>query len=119
MVKRAAFEDNALSALNIVSDAKKEAEAIVAQAKNDARATLLDSEALAKKEYANIIFAANTEAEQLKIKALSDVENERRSLHLELREKVITIALRANEKFFGQKEANADFIKQVMKDIKL
>ena len=119
MAKRAAFEENTHAAAHIVSDAQKEAAAIVAAAKNDARATLTDAEALAKKEQANILAAAAVEAEQVKTKALADVDNERRALYSELREKVVSIALRANEKFFGQKDANADFIKQVMKDIKL
>lgn len=116
MIKRAAFEENTHAAVHIVSDAQKEAVLIAQAAKNEARATLADAEALAKKEHANILAAAAMEAQQIKTKALADVDNERQALYSELRDKVLSIALHANEKLFGKSEANAEFIRQSMKE---
>lgn len=39
-------------------------------------------------------------------------------LHNELRTKVLSIALRANEKLFGKSGANAEFITQAIKEEK-
>lgn len=77
---------------------------------------ITDSEGLAKKEYSLILSDARREAEQIKIKASKDIENERQALHNELREKVLSIALRANEKLFGKNETNREFIAKVLKD---
>jgi len=79
---------------------------------------IADSEGLAKKEHALIIADALKEAEQLKAKAAQDIEREREILHDELRTKVLSIALRANEKLFGKNQANAEFITQVIKEEK-
>jgi F-type H+-transporting ATPase subunit b len=114
--KREAFEENARAAEHIISDARKEAGIIMDAAKNEARAIITDSEALAKKEYSLILSDARKESEQIKVKASKDIENERQALHNELREKVLSIALRANEKLFGKNEANADFIAKVIKE---
>lgn len=84
----------------------------------EARSMLADSEGLAKKEYTLIIADARNEAEQIKLKASKDIENERLSLHNELRERVLSIALRANEKLFGKNEANAEFIAKIIKEEK-
>ncbi|MDD2916371.1 MAG: ATP synthase F0 subunit B [Candidatus Gracilibacteria bacterium] len=116
--KREAFEENARAAEHIISDARKEAGTIMDAAKNEARAIVADSEALAKKEYSLILSDARKEAEQIKVKASKDIENERQALHNELRERVLSIALRANEKLFGKSEANAAFIAQVLKEEK-
>ena len=117
--KKRIFDENAHAAEHIISNAGKEAATILEKAKNEARAIVADSEGLAKKEYSLILSDARKEAEQIKIKASKDIENERVQLHEELRDKVLSIALHANEKLFGKKEANADFIKQVMKDTSL
>lgn len=114
--KREAFEENARAAEHIISDARKEASAITEAAKNEARALVADSEGLAKQEYALIVADARKEAEQIKAKASKDIENERQALHAELRERVLSIALRANEKLFGKKEANAEFVAQMVKE---
>lgn len=114
--KRQALEENARAAEHIVIDAQNEATAIVDTAKKEARAIMSDSEELAKKEYALTLANARKEAEQIKTKASKDIENERQALHSELRERVLSIALRANEKLFGKKEANAEFIAQMVKE---
>ncbi len=116
--KREAFEANARAAEHLISDAWKEAAGIVETAKKEARAIVADSEGLAKQEYALIVADARKEAEQMKTKASKDIENERVSLHNELRDKVLFIALRANEKLFGKSQANAEFIAQTIKDEK-
>ena len=117
-LKREAFETNARAAEHIISDAWKEASSILEAAKNQSRVMIADSEGLAKKEHALIIADALKEAEQLKAKAAQDIEREREILHDELRTKVLSIALRANEKLFGKNQANAEFITQVIKEEK-
>lgn len=114
--KQRLFEENTLAAAHLISNASKEAVSIVEAAKVEARTMLTDSEGLAKKEYSLIIADARNESEQMKQKASKDIENERLSLYTELREKVLSIALRANEKLFGKNEANVQFITKIIKE---
>ncbi len=116
--KQRLFDENTLAAKHLISNAWKEAAAILEAAKNEARAIVADSEWLAKKEYTLIVSDARAEAGQIKQKATKDIENERLSLYSELREKVLSIALRANEKLFGKSSANAEFITQAIKEEK-
>jgi F-type H+-transporting ATPase subunit b len=116
--KRETFEENARASEHIISDARHEAGVIIEAAKSEARSLVADAEGLAKQEHVLIIAEARKEAEQIKTKASKDIENERQALHNELRDKVLSIALRANEKLFGKNEANAQFIAQVIKEEK-
>ena len=87
-------------------------------AKNEARTIVADSEGLAKKEYTLIIADARREAEQIKLKASKDIENERQALYNELRNRVLSIALKANERLFGKTEANTEFITKIIQEEK-
>lgn len=116
IAKREVFEESLRTSTHIISDARHEASGIIDEAKNEARSIVAESENIAKREYDQIIAEAHRGAEQVKAKGLQDIENERRTLYDEMRDKVLTIALRANEKFFGQKNANASFIEQAVKE---
>ena len=116
--KREALEENIHASKHIIFDAGKEAAALMESAKNEARAIVADSEGLAKKEYALIVADARREAEQIKLKASKDIENERQALYNELRDRVLSIALRANERLFGKTEANTEFITKIIQEEK-
>lgn len=116
IAKREVFEESLRTSTHIISDARHEASGIIDEAKNEARNIVAEAEKIAKKEQELIIAEARREADQIKAKGLQDIENERRTLYDEMRDKVLAIALRANEKFFGQKNANASFIEQAVKE---
>lgn len=114
--KQAELEENIRAADHIISKARKEADEIADAAKKEAKEIVAQSESLAKKEASTIVAGARTEVEQMKAKAELDIANERKSLEVAMQDRVLDIALRLNEKLFGKKEANADFIKQAMKN---
>jgi len=116
IAKREVFEESVRTSTHIISDARREAGVIVETARQEAREIIADGENMAKKESSLILSDARREAEQIKTKAAQEIENERRALYDEMRDKVLAIALRANEKFFGQKNANASFIEQAVKE---
>lgn len=94
---------------------EKEIETLLSQAKKETQDMISQAEMLAKKGADTIITQAKQEAEQIKIKALQDISEEREVLYKEIRERVLSIALRANEKLFGKKEANREFITEIIK----
>lgn len=97
--------------------ARKQAEAIVEDAKREGKNIREESKTLAKQEASLILFEANKEAEAVRAKGVADVENERRALEESLRAKVVSVALKINEKVFGKSEANAELVKSLAKDI--
>lgn len=95
---------------------EKEITVLLDQAKKDVQDMVLQAETRAKQEAVSILNQAKQEAEQIKAKALKDIDGEREALYEELRERVLSIALRANERLFGKKEANAEFIAQIARE---
>lgn len=98
-------------------DARKKAEDIVNEAKREGKTIREESKTLAKQESSLIVFEANKEADAVRAKALSDIDSERRALEESLRAKVVSVALKINEKVFGKSEANAELVKNLAKDL--
>ena len=71
----------------------------------------------ARKEAETIRTEAATEAELARKKGFADVEHERKVLADTMKQKVIDVALKMNEKLFGKNEANEQFLKNSHKDI--
>ncbi|MDQ1343599.1 MAG: synthase subunit b [Patescibacteria group bacterium] len=97
--------------------ARKKAAGIVEEAKREGKNIREESKTLAKQEASLIVFEANKEAEAVRAKGLADIGNERRALEESLRAKVVSVALKINEKVFGKSEANADLVKSLAKDL--
>lgn len=116
--KQAELEENVRAADHIMSKARSEANNITDAAKKEAKDIVAQGENLAKKEASLLVAAAREESQQIKNKAELDIANERKSLENAMKEKVLSVALKLNEKLFGKKDANADFIKQAMKEQK-
>ena len=83
------------------------------RAKEDAKKIREESKTLAKQEATDIVSVANATAESIRQKGLSEVENERRALEAEMQSKVLSVALTLNEKLFGKKETNREFIETI------
>ncbi|OIP52131.1 hypothetical protein AUK10_04050 [Candidatus Gracilibacteria bacterium CG2_30_37_12] len=98
------------------ADADKMVHDILEHARRDALAMKTQAETLAKKETALMITRANEEIMAMKAKAELDVANERKQMEGAMQDRILTIALKLNERLFGAKESNADFIKQAMKE---
>jgi len=97
-------------------EADKTAHEVLARARQDAIAIKAQAEVLAKKESSLMISRANGEITEMKAKAELDLANAHKQLETAMKDRILTIALSLNEKLFGKKEANADFIKQAMKE---
>jgi F0F1-type ATP synthase membrane subunit b/b' len=100
-----------------IERAEKEAKDIVESAKREGKNIREESKTVAKQEASLIVFSANKEADAVRAKAGTDIENERRSLEESLRAKVVSVALKINEKMFGKSEANAEFVKNAAKGL--
>lgn len=114
--KRAKIDSLAadIEAQKLETDQK--AQDLVEQARREALAIKTQAETLAKKESSLMISRANEEIAAMKAKAGLDLANERKQLEIAMKDRVLDIALSLNAKLFGKKEANADFIKQAMKE---
>lgn len=111
-LKRKDLEDAHLKLHTLKDDAKKEAKEIIDDAKKEAHFIKVQWESLAKEETIAIINEAKEESERIKAKALLDVDNERKAMNSIMKEKILEVALKLNEKLFKQSEANIDFIKK-------
>ncbi len=98
------------------ADADKMVHDILEHARRDALAMKTQAETLAKKETSIMIARANEEIMAMKAKAELDIANERKQMEGAMKDRILSIALSLNEKLFGKNGANADFIKQAMKE---
>ena len=115
--KRAELERSTELAAQAEADARAKAEAILDEAKREGKSIREESKTLAKQEASLIVFEANKEADAVRAKGLADVESERRALEESLRAKVVSVALKINEKVFGKSESNAELVKNLAKDL--
>lgn len=115
--KRAELERSSELAAQAEADARAKAEEIVNEAKREGKSIREESKTLAKQEASLIVFEANKEADAVRAKGLADVESERRALEESLRAKVVSVALKINEKVFGKSESNAELVKNLAKDL--
>lgn len=114
--KRAKIDSIAADIETQKAESDKKAHDLIDHARREAIAIKTQAEALAKKESSLMISRANEEIAAMKAKAELDLVNERKQLETAMKDRILTIALSLNEKLFGKKEANADFIKQAMKE---
>lgn len=115
--KRAELERSTELAAQAEADARAKAEAILDEAKREGKSIREESKTLAKQEASLIVFEANKEADAVRAKGLADVDSERRALEESLRAKVVSVALKINEKVFGKSESNAELVKNLAKDL--
>ncbi len=104
-------------AQNAVEAAKNEAHRIIETAKQEGKSIRAESKSLAKQEASLITFEANKEADAIRAKAETDIGAERRAMEVEMKAKIVDVALKINEKIFGKSEANARFVESAAKDL--
>ena len=104
--KRIKLEEDISSSAHIVDDARI-----------DAKTMANEIVEIARKEAETIRTEAATEAELARKKGFADVEHERKVLADTMKQKVLDVALKMNEKLFGKNEANEQFLKNSHKDI--
>lgn len=117
--KRTKLEEDIANSAHIVDNANMEAKKILDASRMDARNTANEIVENARKEADSIKTEATAEAELARKKWFADVEYERKILSEEMKQKVLQVAIKINEKFFGKNEANEQFLKNSHKDITL
>lgn len=115
--KRAKLEKDAEASAHIIDIANVEANKIRDEARIDAKNMASEIIENARKESEDILADASKEAELARQKAFSDIEYERKTLKEEMKQKVISVAVKMNEKLFGKNEANEQFLRNSQKDI--
>ena len=110
--KRTQLEKDHAASVHIIDDAKLEARKILEASNKDAKnaaATILEN---ARKSAEEMALEAQREAEHARQKGFADIEHERKALKEEMQQRVIDVALKMNEKLFGEKnDANVEFLK--------
>lgn len=115
--KREKLEKDIANSAYIVENANAEASKILDASRIDARNMANEIIENARKDADTMRADAARDAEEARKKGFADVEHERRTLREEMKEKVISVALKMNEKIFGKNEANEQFLKNSHKDI--
>lgn len=115
--KRIKLEADIANSAHIIDNANAEAAKILDSSRVDARNLANEILENARKDADNMRADAALEAEEARKKGFADVEHERRTLREEMKERVISVALKMNEKLFGKNEANEQFLKNSHKDI--
>lgn len=98
--KRAELEKQLAEAHSLLADAREEGEKIIDRAKVDAKIMGAEIVENARKEATEITARANADADSARSKGFAQVEQERKAIAEELKNKVLDIALRLNEKLF-------------------
>lgn len=117
--KRKDLEEKLAKQTNILEDAHAQADNIVDQARVDARMVAAEITDNARKEASEIVAKAHADADAARTKGFADIEHERKMIKEELKNRVIDVALKMNEKLFSKNDANADFLKNSAKNIEL
>jgi F-type H+-transporting ATPase subunit b len=115
--KRVMLDEQLQKSEHILSDAHNQATNIIDEAKLSAKIVASEITENARKEGAEIVARAHADADAARTKGFADVAHERKMIALELKGKVIDIALKMNEKLFGKNESNVEFIKNNAKNI--
>lgn len=115
--KRKQLEKDIADSAHIRKNAQLEAQKLLDDSRIDARNMANDIVENARKEADSIVLQANSDAEMARKKGFADVEHERKNLREEMKQKVLSVAIKMNEKLFGKNEANEQFLKHSHKDI--
>jgi len=118
-LKRKELEEAHSTMEELKKCAKVEAKWIIDDAKKEALTIKKQNEIVARQEATNLVEEAKNEATKIKSKAMQDIDNERKTLYSDLRDKVLDVALKLNEKLFTKSDANADFIKKTLEKEKI
>lgn len=110
--KRTELEKKLAESDSILAKAKEESENIIDKARVEAKIMGAEIVENARKEGAEIAARAHADADAARAKGFAQVEQERKAMTEELKNKVLDVALKLNEKLFGKNEANVDFLKK-------
>lgn len=115
--QRTQLEKDIKNSAHIVENAQMEAKKILDDSRLDAKNMANDILDNARNEADAIMQQANTDAELARKQGFADIEHERKNLREEMKQKVLSVALKMNEKLFGKNDANEQFLKNTHKDI--
>jgi len=101
-----------VEAQNKMEETEKEAERILEEARTKAAEIEKYATDISKKNSQQIIEKAEKEAEHIIVSGKNDIEKERLSMIESMKDKVVGLSLKLNEKIFGEKSANKDFMEK-------
>ena len=114
----ASFDNTEKELAEKIEAAESESKKILDDARNQANNITTDATELAKKSKEKIIADAQMEADSKKNNALADIEKERLSMVNEMKDKVVDLSLKLNEKIFKDEKANKDFMQKELETLK-
>ena len=95
-----------------MSLAKQQKEAMLDEARQTTSALMKESEVIAKEKAQKIIAKANLATKAILDWARRETEKERLTMLAQLKEHIIDMSLRLNEKMFGKKTVNREFLEK-------
>lgn len=102
-----------------MAQAEADKQAILEQARHQAKNMMIEIEALANQKSVDIILAAEKQAELELQWARRQLEKERISMLAQMKSKIVDISLRLNEKLFDDAGVDRKFMEQEMKGLKI
>ncbi len=102
----------------LISQAKKDWETILGDARKKADLLIADAENLAKSKRESILLKAKWESESMIEGAKADIEKEKLSMLEWVKSKLVDIVLKFNRKLFSEEKLNKDFLEKSLANIK-
>lgn len=97
--------------------AEQNREEMMDETRKTTKQLMQESEDIAKQKAQEIISNANAQAISILEGGKREVEKERLSMLAQMKEHIVDVSLKLNEKMFGEKDAAKEFIKKEIQDI--
>ena len=101
-----------------MSLARQQKDEMLEQARHTTAALMKESEVISREKAATIIKHANRQALAILDGWKRELEKERRSMLSQMKEHIIDVSLKLNEKMFGDKKMSREFIEAEIKNLK-
>jgi F-type H+-transporting ATPase subunit b len=117
-LKRKDLEEKLAKQSHILEEAHNQASNIVDQAKLDARIIASEIVENARTESKEIVERAGKDAEATRSKGFADIASERKMMEIEMKKRVIDVALALNTKIFGDSTSHREFLEAQSGEVK-
>lgn len=102
-----------------LEEAEKQVEEIISNAKRDALEIQKNANELSKRDTAKKLEDAQQKAKSILDVALKDIEKERLSMTEAMKDKVLNLSLKINEKVFWDENSNKNFVEKELASLKV
>jgi len=98
--------------------AQEQKDKMMQETRKTTKELMQESEAIAKQKASEIIAKANSDALAILEGGKREVEKERLSMLAQMKEHIVDVSLKLNEKMFGSEKMSKEFVEKELKEIK-